>query len=84
MLSNALESIMNESFKNNGKVNKHNMHYWHEQLRKIECQRPCNIYETISNKCIRPYFFDSHLNGEIHNILGNKLPKFIEDKILEL
>lgn len=72
------------TFKSNGEVNRHNMHYWSTEnphwLREVDHQRYwtlntwCGVY---NGKIIGPYFFDANLNGEIYN-------HFLNNQFLDL
>lgn len=72
------------TFKSNGNVNRHNMHYWSVEnphwMREVDNQRYwtlntwCGIY---NGKIIGPHFFDNNLNGENYN-------DFLNGQFLEL
>ncbi|RLU23850.1 hypothetical protein DMN91_004058 [Ooceraea biroi] len=74
------------TFKSNGCVNRHNMHYWSREnphWRQIDNQRvwSINVWCGILNgHIIGPHFFDGTLNGATYyNFLENHLSLLIED-----
>jgi hypothetical protein len=61
------------SFKSNGHVNRHNMHYWSPvhphwmRQEKIQNRWSLNVWGgIINNRLIGPFFFDQNLTGEIY------------------
>jgi hypothetical protein len=75
------------SFKSNGHVNRHNMHYWspvnpHWMLeQKIQNRWSLNVWGgIINNRLIGPFFFHQNLTGEIYaNFLENELDDLLEN-----
>lgn len=74
------------TFKSNGNVNLHNMHYWAEQnprMREIDNQHVWSLNtwcDILGNKIIGSHFFERTLNGEVYeDFLLNILPQFLED-----
>lgn len=74
------------TFKNNGSVNKHNMHYYAIEnphwLRTVDHQNrwSLNVWGgIIGNHIIGPYFFDNVLNGERYlHFLREHLPIMLQ------
>lgn len=75
------------TFKSNGEVNRHNMHYWSVEnphwMREINFQRQwslntwCGIFD---GRIIGPYFFDENLTGEVYaNFLNNEFLQLIQN-----
>lgn len=79
------------TFRSNGQVNKHNLHYWSADnphwMRTVDRQRYWTLNTwcgILDDKIIGPYFFDGNLTGEIYNnFLRNSLPLLLEDISLE-
>lgn len=79
------------TFRSNGDVNKHNLHYWSlnnpHWLRTVDRQR----YWTLNTYCgilddqiIGPYFFEGNLNGAMYEeFVRNSLPLLLENVNLE-
>lgn len=74
------------SFKSNGIVGRHNMHFYSTEnphwVRLIDYQRywSLNVWAGIvGSHIIGPYFFDNRLSGEIYvNFLRNDLPQLLQ------
>lgn len=56
---------------NHGRLNRHNMHYWHTEnpkwLRQAVHQRPQSVnirYGTFGDRIIRPFFIDATSSDE--------------------
>jgi len=75
------------SFKSNGVVNRHNMHYWAVEnpnwVREVDNQRlwSLNVWGgIIGNTVIGPHFFNGHLDGIMYqNFLEMDLPPLLEN-----
>lgn len=75
------------TFKSNGLVNKHNLHYYSTEnphwIRQIDNQRKWSINVwggIIGNYVIGPYFFEENVTGEVYlNFLRNELPVLLEN-----
>lgn len=78
-------------FTNNGRVNRHNLHYWSSEnpkwLRQRNFQRVIKVNVwcgIIGRYLIGPYFFENNLNSERYvQFLQNELPILLEDLPLE-
>lgn len=79
------------TFKSNGEVNLHNMHYWSPTnphwMREVNHQRQwtlntwCGIF---SGRIIGPYFFEGNLTGELYsNFLNNDFLHLLNDIPIE-
>lgn len=75
------------TFKNNGSVNRHNMHYysvvnprWTRHI-NYQNQWSINVWGGIlGNSVVGPFFFDEHLTGEMYKLfLENNLPELLEE-----
>lgn len=75
------------TFGNDGRVNRHNMHYWSDRnphwMREVDRQNrwSVNVWCGIVNgRIIGPHIFDGVLTGEIYlNFLEFHLPVLLED-----
>lgn len=74
------------TFKSNGLVNRHNMHYYSTTnphwVRHVDQQNrwAVNVWAGILGPhVIGPYFFENHLTGEVYlNFLRNELPRHLQ------
>lgn len=79
------------TFKSDGQVNRHNMHYYATEnphwVRQINYQRQwsLNVWGgVLNNKVIGPFFFDGPLNGRMYlNFLEEHLPVLLQDVDLQ-
>lgn len=75
------------SFKSDGTINRHNMHYWSETnprwMREVQSQGRWSINVwcgILGGQIIGPFIFNETLNGERYlNFLRNELPLLLED-----
>ena len=75
------------TFRSNGEVNRHNMHYWSNDnphwMREVDNQRYWTLNTwcgIIGNRIIGPHFFEGNLNGHAYNdFLNNALPNLLMD-----
>lgn len=80
------------TFRSDGNVNLHNMHYWSDNnphwLREVQHQGhwSLNVWcGILGGTIIGPYFFDQPLNGAAFlDFLENQLPILLEDVPLQL
>lgn len=80
------------TFSNNGRVNRHNMHYWSRENPKWTRQRnfqrsfKVNVWcGFIGRYLVGPYFFEGTLNAERYlEFLQNELPLLLEAVPLEV
>lgn len=80
------------TFKKNGKVNRHNFHYYNTQnplfVRELDHQHRWSINVwggVVRDRVVGPHFFDGPLNGQAYlNFLRNEFHLYLDDFQLDL
>ena len=75
------------NFANTGNVNRHNIHYWTNEIprwmRTVPFQHPRSVNcwcSIVGDHVIGPYFLEGRLTGQVYgNFLQNVLPQLMED-----